>query len=116
MEQITGSIEQKRRYRAVQDTYGTASRELSHGDRCAGAVPELLRVDHKGGHPRVDAGGSRRSLRAERGERNPDPRARGGNPVEFAETFLQNYSEGQWINKERERLINAIDRVAGEEA
>jgi DNA-binding ferritin-like protein (Dps family) len=40
----------------------------------------------------------------------------GENPVEFAETFLQNYSEGQWINKERERLINAIDRVAGEEA
>ena len=40
----------------------------------------------------------------------------GENPVEFAETFLQNCSEGQWINKERERLIDAIDRVAGEEA
>ena len=35
--------------------------------------------------------------------------------MEFAETFLQNYSEGQWINKERERLTNAIDRVAGNE-
>ena len=35
--------------------------------------------------------------------------------MEFAETFLQNYSEGQWINKERERLINAIDRAAGED-
>ena len=40
----------------------------------------------------------------------------GDDPVEFAETFLQNYSEGQWINKERERLTNAIDRVAGDEA
>jgi DNA-binding ferritin-like protein (Dps family) len=39
----------------------------------------------------------------------------GEDPVEFAETFLQNYSEGQWINKERERLTNAIDRVAGNE-
>ena len=39
----------------------------------------------------------------------------GDDPVEFAETFLQNYSEGQWINKERERLTNAIDRVAGNE-
>jgi DNA-binding ferritin-like protein (Dps family) len=40
----------------------------------------------------------------------------GENPVEFAETFLRNYSEGQWINKERERLINAIETVErGEE-
>ena len=38
----------------------------------------------------------------------------GDDPVEFIETFLQNYSEGQWINKERERLIKAIDRVAGD--
>jgi DNA-binding ferritin-like protein (Dps family) len=37
----------------------------------------------------------------------------GEDPVEFAEAFLQNYSEGQWINKERERLTTAIDRVAG---
>jgi len=39
----------------------------------------------------------------------------GDDPVEFAETFLQNYSEGQWINKERERLVGAIDQVANEE-
>ena len=39
----------------------------------------------------------------------------GEDPVEFAETFLQNYSEGQWINKERKRLTDAIDRVAGNE-
>jgi DNA-binding ferritin-like protein (Dps family) len=38
----------------------------------------------------------------------------GDDPVEFAETFLQNYSEGQWINKERERLVSAIDRAASE--
>jgi DNA-binding ferritin-like protein (Dps family) len=40
----------------------------------------------------------------------------GEDPVEFAETFLQNYSEGQWINKERERLTSAIDRVAAEDS
>ena len=39
----------------------------------------------------------------------------GEDPVEFAETFLRNYSEGQWINKERERLTDAIDRAAGED-
>ncbi|HYO85303.1 MAG TPA: DUF1048 domain-containing protein [Dermatophilaceae bacterium] len=37
----------------------------------------------------------------------------GEDPVEFAEEFLQNYSEGQWINKERQRLTAAIDRAAG---
>ncbi len=39
----------------------------------------------------------------------------GDDPVEFAETFLRNYAEGQWINKERARLTEAIDRAADEE-
>ena len=39
----------------------------------------------------------------------------GEDPVEFAEAFLRNYPEGQWIGRERERLTNAIDRVAGNE-
>lgn len=39
----------------------------------------------------------------------------GDDPVEFAETFVQNYAEGQWINKERERLIHAIERITGDE-
>ncbi len=40
----------------------------------------------------------------------------GDDPVEFAETFLANYAEGQWINKERKRLTDTIDRVAGNDA
>ena len=40
----------------------------------------------------------------------------GEDPVEFAEEFVRNYSEGQWINKERERLTNAIERAAGEDS
>lgn len=40
----------------------------------------------------------------------------GDDPVEFAETFLANYAEGQWINKERQRLTEAIERAAGEGA
>jgi DNA-binding ferritin-like protein (Dps family) len=39
----------------------------------------------------------------------------GEDPVEFAEAFLRNYPAGQWITRERERLTNAIDRVAGNE-
>ena len=40
----------------------------------------------------------------------------GDDPVEFAETFLRNYAEGQWINKERPRLTEAIDRAAAEDS
>jgi len=38
----------------------------------------------------------------------------GEDPVEFAETFIQNYSDGQWVNKERKRLTDAIDQSAGD--
>lgn len=37
----------------------------------------------------------------------------GDDPVEFVEAFVANYSDGAWINKERARLNDAIDRVAG---
>jgi DNA-binding ferritin-like protein (Dps family) len=40
----------------------------------------------------------------------------GDDPVEFAETFLRNYADGQWINKERARLTEAIDRAAAGES
>lgn len=36
----------------------------------------------------------------------------GADPIEFVEAFLSNYSEGQWISKERQRLIDAIDGIA----
>jgi DNA-binding ferritin-like protein (Dps family) len=39
----------------------------------------------------------------------------GEDPVEFAEAFLRNYPEGQWISRERERLTSAIDRAAGQD-
>jgi DNA-binding ferritin-like protein (Dps family) len=40
----------------------------------------------------------------------------GGDPVEFIETFAANYPKGQWIVRERERLVNAIDRAVAEDA
>lgn len=40
----------------------------------------------------------------------------GDDPVEFAETFIQNYSDGQWINKERKRLTDSIDQATDDEA
>ena len=38
----------------------------------------------------------------------------GEDPVEFAEEFLQNYSDGQWIDRERRRLRDSIGRAAGD--
>jgi DNA-binding ferritin-like protein (Dps family) len=40
----------------------------------------------------------------------------GEDPVEFLEAFVRNYPDGQWRVRERNRLINAIDRAAGETA
>lgn len=36
----------------------------------------------------------------------------GADPVAFAEDFLANYSEGQWINKERLRLASTINAIS----
>ncbi|SJM68280.1 DUF1048 domain-containing protein [Gulosibacter sp. 10] len=36
----------------------------------------------------------------------------GEDPVGFAEDFLANYADGQWIAKERRRLVTAIDALA----
>jgi DNA-binding ferritin-like protein (Dps family) len=38
----------------------------------------------------------------------------GEDPVEFAEAFIRNYPQGQWIVRERDRLTSAIERAAGE--
>lgn len=38
----------------------------------------------------------------------------GEDPVEFVETFAQAYSGRQWIDKERERLRQAINTAAGD--
>lgn len=38
----------------------------------------------------------------------------GDDPVEFADTFLRNYSESQWIKRERTLLVEAIDIAAGD--
>lgn len=36
-------------------------------------------------------------------------------PVEFAEAFIQNYSDGQWINKEL-LLTDTINKAPAEDA
>jgi DNA-binding ferritin-like protein (Dps family) len=39
----------------------------------------------------------------------------GENPIEFVEAFAQNYSKAGWITRERERLVDAIERAERED-
>jgi DNA-binding ferritin-like protein (Dps family) len=39
----------------------------------------------------------------------------GDDPVEFADTFIRNYADGQWVNRERKRLTDAIDHAADDD-
>jgi len=39
----------------------------------------------------------------------------GADPVDFAETFAQAYGGTRWIDKERSRLVQAIDDAEREE-
>jgi DNA-binding ferritin-like protein (Dps family) len=113
IEQVTGSLEQKKRYRQFQartrqlaPNYRSAVEALARylmyfgsiakGETLVSMLEDLVDLFEQ-------SAASETSIRDIVGE----------DPVEFAETFLQNYSEGQWINKERERLAGAIERAAG---
>jgi DNA-binding ferritin-like protein (Dps family) len=37
----------------------------------------------------------------------------GDDPVEFVDALVRNYAKGGYVDKERKRLTDAIDRVAG---
>ena len=43
-------------------------------------------------------------------DRTPIRAVVGEDPVQFAETFFGNYSDGQWISKEREQSVSFIER------
>jgi DNA-binding ferritin-like protein (Dps family) len=115
IEQVTGSLEQKKRYRQ----YKARTKQLPANYRSA--VDALERyLMYFGSIRRGETLVSMLEDLADLFEQSaangtPIREIVGEDPVEFAETFLQNYSEGQWINKERERLTSAIDRAAGQD-
>jgi DNA-binding ferritin-like protein (Dps family) len=115
IEKITGSLEQKKQYRQYKarkeqlpTNYRTAIDALERYLMYYGSIAKgdvlLSMLDDL-------------AILFEQSAANGTPiRAIVGNdPVEFAEEFLRNYTQGQWINKERERLITAIARAEGEE-
>ena len=40
----------------------------------------------------------------------------GDDPVEFVDALVRNYSKGGYVDRERQRLVNTIDRVAGDKS
>jgi DNA-binding ferritin-like protein (Dps family) len=107
-------IEQKRRYRR----YKARVEQLPASYHTA--INALERFSWYFGHGTADGGLSMLEDLADLFEQSaadgtPVRAVVGENPVEFAEAFLRNYPEGQWISRERERLTSAIDRVAGNE-
>lgn len=117
IEQVTGSIEEKKRYKQYKARkeqlpadYRTAVDALERYLMYFGAITKgdvmLTMLDDLA--DLFEQGAA---------DGTPIRDIVGEDPVEFAETFLRNYSEGQWINRERERLtqaIDAIDRAAGD--
>ena len=84
------------------------------------AVDALQRYSYYFGHGTADGGLSMLEDLADLFEQSaangtPVREIVGEDPVEFAEAFLRNYPEGQWIVRERERLASAIERAGGED-
>lgn len=116
VEKITGSLEHKKRYRQYKarkeqlpenyraalealDRYFMYFGGITKGETLVAMIEDLINLFEESA-----ANGT--PIRALVGE----------DPVEFAEAFLKNYEDGRWIDKERRRFVDAIDRIAADEA
>jgi DNA-binding ferritin-like protein (Dps family) len=110
----TGWLKQKKRYRQ----YKARVERLPASYRTA--IDALQRYSYYFGHGTADGGLSMLEDLADLFEQGaasgtPVREIVGDEPVEFADAFLRNYPEGQWIVRERARLTSSIDRAAGED-
>ncbi|MCC2593220.1 DUF1048 domain-containing protein [Tessaracoccus sp. OS52] len=113
IEALTGPLEQKRRYKqfkarleALPEPYGTVAKALQRyftyyggvtdGDTLITMMGDLVELWERAA---VDG--------------TPVREIVGEDPVEFAETFVQAYSGKQWIDRERARLVKAIEDAEG---
>ena len=109
IETVTGSLEQKRRYKqykaridALPEPYGTAAKALQryfmyYAGYTDGETGVAMMGDAVDLWERAAADGT------------PVRDIVGEDPVEFAETFAQAYSGTRWIDKERARLVASIE-------
>jgi DNA-binding ferritin-like protein (Dps family) len=116
IEWVTGSIEEKRRYRQ----YKARMKQLPPNYRTAvEAVNRYLML--AGGIAKGDVAIAMLEDLADLFEQSaangtPVRAIVGDDPVEFVEEFVRNYAEGSWLAKERARLTEAINRAAGEDS
>ncbi len=109
IETLTGSLEQKKRYRqyqarveALPEPYRAAVRALQRYLMYYGGV-----ID---GDTLVTMTGDLVELwERAASDATPVRAIVGDDPVEFAESFADAYSGRQWIDKERARLVTAFD-------
>ena len=109
IEWVTGSLEQKKEYRqttarieGLPEPYSAAAKALHRYFMYYGGVTDgdtIVKMfnDFADLWERAAADGT------------PVREIVGEDPVEFAETFAQAYTGKQWIDKERARLIKAVE-------
>ncbi|GAA3611899.1 DUF1048 domain-containing protein [Microlunatus ginsengisoli] len=112
IEQVTGSLEQKKQYRA----YKARAKQLPANYRAAFEAVERYLM-YAGGIAKGDVlvrmyGDLVDLFEQSAANETPIRDIVGDDPVEFVETFVANYADGSWISKERQRLIAAIDEAA----
>ena len=114
IEAITGSLEQKKQYRqykarveALPEPYRAAAKAFERYFMYYGGVTDgetIIRMfsDFADLWERAAVDGT------------PVRSIVGEDPVEFAETFTQAYGGTRWIDKERARLMKAIDAATSQ--
>ena len=114
IEQITGSFEDKKRWRA----YKARVQQLPAPYRTAveGVERYLMYTGGADSDQFVRMNDDLADL-FERAAADGTPvrDVVGDDPIEFVETFKSNYGLGSWLNKEQRRLTDAIERAEKEE-
>ena len=109
IETLTGSLEQKKQYKqdkaridGLPDPYGTVAKALHRYLMYAGGITD--------GDTLITMFGDLADLwERAAADGTPVRDIVGDDPVEFAESFARAYLGKQWIDKERARLVKAID-------
>ncbi|MEU9831659.1 DUF1048 domain-containing protein [Streptosporangium sp. NPDC048047] len=113
LEVVTGSLEDKRRYRR----YKARIKELPPDYRTAAEAMEryLLHLGLTDGADVTMYEDIADLFEQSAADGIPIRGLFGEDPVEFVEAFTANYPAGQWRIRERNRLTDAVKRAAGEE-
>ncbi len=111
IETLTGSLEQKKQYKqdkaridALPEPYGTAAKAMHRYFTYYGGITD--------GGDLITMFGDLADLWERAAiDATPVREIVGDDPVEFTETFVQAYTGKNWLDKERARLITAIDEA-----